>query len=148
MTIEEVTTTELVQRCTKCESENRILLDDLEVGLARESQADARVVPLPPCPTCRATEFLFQSPDDEPAHPTPGSFGHLHRLLVDHVHAELVKREKVIPQLLEENGRPQNNLARPIAPEAIARWFDRGLKIARPLSASTRADEAAKKADR
>lgn len=149
MAIEEVTTTELVQRCSKCDSVNRLVLDNLEVGLARESQTDARVVVLPACPTCRASEFLFRSPDDEPAHPAPGSFGHLHRLLVDHVHCELVKREKVIPQLLDEKGTPRMDLARPIAAEMVTRWFDKGLKIApRPTEAMRLAAEPEKELER
>ena len=90
MSIHEMTSTEVVQRCGRCAAENRIALDTLEVGVARDEQTDASVVPLPACPTCRSTEFLLRSPNDEPAHPAPGSFGHLHRLLVDEMHAELV----------------------------------------------------------
>ena len=39
MAIQEITSTELVQRCAKCDRENRIVLADLEVGVERDDQA-------------------------------------------------------------------------------------------------------------
>lgn len=47
MAIQEITSTELVQRCAKCDRENRIVLADLEVGLERDDQVEDSVVPLP-----------------------------------------------------------------------------------------------------
>lgn len=129
MSIHEMNATEVLQHCGKCAAENRIALDSLEVGVARDDQTDATVVSLPACPTCRSTEFLLRSPDDEPAHPAPGSFGHLHRMLVDEVHAELVKRKKVIPLLKDPLGFVDLALAKPIAASDVARWFPQGLKI-------------------
>ncbi|GAB4212031.1 MAG: hypothetical protein OHK0013_34290 [Sandaracinaceae bacterium] len=139
MSIHEMTSTEVVQRCGKCAAENRIALDTLEVGVARDEQTDASVVPLPACPTCRSTEFLLRSPNDEPAHPAPGSFGHLHRLLVDEMHAELVKRKKVIPLLKANPGRVDPKLAKPVAAEELARWFPQGLKIEPRVAEAARA---------
>lgn len=141
MSIHEMTSTEVVQRCGKCAAENRIALDTLEVGVARDEQTDASVVPLPACPTCRSTEFLLRSPNDEPAHPAPGSFGHLHRLLVDEMHAELVKRKKVIPLLKDNQGRVDPKLAKPVAAEERSRWFPQGLKIEPRLTEAARAKE-------
>ena len=129
MSIHEMNATEVLQRCGKCAAENRIVLDSLEVGVARDDQTDAAVVSLPACPTCRSTEFLLRSPDDEPAHPAPGSFGHLHRMLVDEVHAELVKRKKVIGALKDKQGRVDATIARPVSPEDVQQWFSKGLKI-------------------
>jgi hypothetical protein len=129
MSIHEMTSTEVLQRCGKCAAENRIAVDLLEVGVARDDQTDANVVPLPSCPTCRSTEFLLRSPDNEPPHPAPGSFGHLHRMLVDEVHAELVKRKNVIPLLKDKEGRVDPRLAKPVPVEEVARWFPQGLKI-------------------
>lgn len=141
MSIHEMTSTEVVQRCGRCAAENRIALDTLEVGVARDEQTDASVVPLPACPTCRSTEFLLRSPNDEPAHPAPGSFGHLHRLLVDEMHAELVKRKKVIPLLKDNQGRVDPKLAKPVAAEERSRWFPQGLKIEPRLTEAARAKE-------
>lgn len=141
MAIYEVTDSEVVQRCGKCGTENRLALDALEVGVAREEQMDPSVVPLPACPTCRSSEFLFRSPDVEPTHPAPGSFGHLHRLLVDEVHAELVKRKKVIPLLKDKEGRVDPKLAKPVAAEERSRWFPQGLKIEPRLTEAARAKE-------
>jgi hypothetical protein len=141
MSIHEVNSTELLQRCGKCAAENRIALDALEVGVARDEQTDPRVIPLPACPTCRSTEFLLRSPDDEPPHPAPGSFGHLHRLLVDAVHTELVKRKRVIPLLKDKQGRVDPTLAKPVATEELARWFPQGLKIEPRVVEAARAKE-------
>ena len=142
MSIHEMTSTEVLQRCGKCAAENRIALDTLEVGVARDEQTDGSVVPLPACPTCRSTEFLLRSPNDEPAHPAPGSFGHLHRLLVDEMHAELVKRKKVIPLLKDNQGRVDPKLAKPVAAEELGRWFPQGLKIEPRIAEAARAKES------
>jgi hypothetical protein len=141
MSIHELTSTEIIQRCGKCTAENRIALDSLEVGVARDDQTDAHVVPLPACPTCRSREYLLRSPDGEPPHPAPGSFGHLHRLLVDAVHAELVKRKKVIPLLKDKQGRVDPKLAKPVPAEDAARWFPRGLKIEPRITEAAREKE-------
>lgn len=129
MSIHEMNATEVLQRCGKCASENRIAIDSLEAGVAHDEQTDARVVPLPACPTCRSTEFLIRSPDDEQVHPAPGSFGHLHRMLVDQVHADLISRKKVIGALRDKEGRVDSSVARPVANDDVQRWFSRGLKI-------------------
>jgi len=132
MAIHEVTDTEVLQSCAKCNAENRIALSGVDVGVARDDQSDARIVLLPACPTCRATECLIRSPDDEPAYPAPGTFGHLHRMLVDHLHAELVKKNKVIPALRDNRGRADQALARPVAQVTKDKWFPRGMKIDTP----------------
>ncbi|WP_223643767.1 hypothetical protein [Corallococcus sp. EGB] len=141
MSIREVTDTDVVQQCGHCGASTRVQIDALEVGVARDDQTDASVVPLPACPTCRSTEFLLRSPEDEPPHPAPGSFGHLHRLLVDEVHAALVKRKKVIPLLKDKQGRVDPKLAKPVAAEELARWFPRGLKIEPRVAEAVRAKE-------
>jgi hypothetical protein len=132
MAILEVTATEVVQRCAKCDTENRIALAGLEVGVARDAQTDSRTIPLPVCPTCRSQEFLIREPDDEPEHPAQGSFGHLHRMLVDHLHAELVKDDRVLPVLRDERGRADQRIARPISQAKRDRWFQRGMRIDPP----------------
>ena len=128
MAIHEVTDTEVLQTCAKCGAENRVPLASLEVGVARETLVDGRVVPLPACPACRSSEFLLRSPDDEPQQPD-GSVGYLHRLLVDHVHAELVQRGRVHPLLRDEAGHVDPRLARPLPAETVARWFPNGMRL-------------------
>jgi hypothetical protein len=141
MSIHELNSTDVLQSCGKCAAENRITLDSIEIGVARDDQTDATVVPLPACPTCRSTEFLLRSPDNEPAHPALGSFGHLHRMLVDEVHAELVKRKQVIPLLKDKQGRVDPKLAKPVAAEDVARWFPQGLKIEGRITEAARVKE-------
>jgi hypothetical protein len=86
--------TEVLQRCGKCAAENRIAIDSLEAGVARDDQADPHVVPL-----------------------------------VNQVHAELVKRKKVIGALKDKQGRVDATVARPVSPEDVQQWFSKGLKI-------------------
>jgi hypothetical protein len=130
MAIYELNSTALVQRCGKCAAENKVALDTLTVGVARDEQTDALVVPLPPCPACKSSEFLIRSADGEPTHPAPGSFGHLHRLLVDQVHAELVKRKRVLPSLKDKHGAVRGGVGKPVAATELKRWFPSGMKIA------------------
>lgn len=128
MAIQEITDTEVVQRCAKCDHENHIALDDLEVGVERgDDQVEDTIVPLPECPTCHSREFLLRSPPEEQAYPLQdGSAGHLHRLIVDELHAELVKKDRVVERL---KGKTSKVLTRPIAAETKATLFKQGLKL-------------------
>jgi len=139
MAIHEVTTTDVLQRCEACDDEHRVLIDDLEVGVARDQQVDGRLVPMPPCPACGAVEFLVRAPDDEPEHPSQGSFGHLHRMLVDDLHAELVTRGKVNAALRDAEGDVPPTLARPLSAEKRQRWFADGLRARRKIEQAERA---------
>lgn len=65
----------VVQRCALCGRTR-------EVARAELRPASEGRLELLPC-DCGAVETLFRSPPDEPPHPVPGSFGHLHRLRVD-----------------------------------------------------------------
>ncbi len=126
MAIQEITDIELVQRCAKCDAENRVVLADLEVGIERDDQVEDSIVPLPECPTCHSREFLLRSPVDEQEQAAQGGAGHLHRLLVDELHAELVKKGRVVAKL---KGRADKVLTRPIAAETKRRFFDEGFKL-------------------
>lgn len=127
MAIQEITSTELVQRCAKCDRENRIALSNLEVGLERDEQVDEAIVPLPECPTCRSREYLLRSPLEEQTYPAQqGSAGHLHRLLVDELHAQLVKRGRVVERIRD---KVDEVLTRPIETETMRQLFDKGLKM-------------------
>ena len=123
MAIFEVTDALVVQRCAKCSNENTTSLSSLSVGVARDNQGDPNVIPLPACPKCQSTEFLIRSADDAPAYPTPGSFGHLHRVLVDHLHARLVSAGQV-------NAAVKHKVVARSVPSAdLGRWFPNGMKI-------------------
>lgn len=126
MAIQEITDTELVQRCAKCDCENWIALAELAVGIQRDDQVEDGVVPLPECPACHSREFLLRSPVDEVEHPSKGSLGHLHRLLVDELHAELVKSGRVVERLKNKTDKV---VTRPIAAAARATLFKDGLKL-------------------
>ena len=141
MAIHEVTTTDVLQRCEACDDEHRILIDDLEVGVVRDQQVDGRLVPMPPCPVCGAVEFLVRAPDDEPEHPSQGSFGHLHRMLVDELHADLVTRGRINAALRDAEGGIPTNLAKPLSTEKRERWFSKGMRARRRLEQPERSPE-------
>jgi len=128
MALHEINRQHVLQRCSRCDSDNRASLDALEVGVARREDVDDGLVQLPPCPSCRSTEFLIRADEGEPENPTPGSFGHLHRLLVDHLHAELLQRGRLHAGLKAKLGK-RTVVARPLTQEARERWFPKGLKI-------------------
>lgn len=130
MAIQEITDTKLVQRCAKCDGENDVVLSDLEVGLERDGQVDDSVISLPECPTCHAREFLLRSPVDEQQYPGPSdSPGRLHRLIVDELHATLVKKGRVTPRLKKDVDKV---FTRPIATETRRSLFKQGLKLPAP----------------
>ena len=87
--------TELVQRCARCDRENRVALADRGRG-EHDEQVEDGVVPLPECPTCPLAEFLVRSPVERAGAPWSGQLGHLHRLMVDELHSELVKKGRVV----------------------------------------------------
>lgn len=126
MAIQEITDTDIVQRCAGCDRENRVALANLAVGVEREDQVEDSVVPLPECPTCRSREFLVRSPTSEQGHPSRGSSGHLHRLMVDELHSQLVKTGRVVERLV---GKAEQIVTKPMASELKTRFFDKGLKL-------------------
>ena len=126
MAIQEITDLDIVQRCAVCDRENRVALANLAVGVEHAEQVEDSVVALPECPTCRSREFLLRSPVEEQEHPVVGSSGHLHRLLVDELHSELVKKGRVVAKLRDKADKV---FTRPIEVEAKQRFFGKGLKL-------------------
>lgn len=129
MSIVELTSTEVVQRCAKCDAVHRVPLRALQAGVAREMQGNPNIVALPECSTCHSSEFLLRSPTNAPVHPIAGSFSHLHQLLVDELHAELVNRKQLAFSSPEEAGRAALAPPRTLSSEERARWFPHGLKV-------------------
>lgn len=140
MAILEVTTTDVLQRCENCETERRIPLAGIQAGVQIDNvgAADPTIVPLPQCPECNSFEYLIREPDDEPPHPSPGSFGHLHRLLVNQLHATLVGSGKVHPFLKDKNGKINPRIAKPVDKATTDKYFPGGLKIGRDLAGPPR----------
>ena len=87
------------------------------------------ILKLPPCPACDATEALIRSPKGEPEHPTPGSYGHLHRLLVDHVHDRVHAKPTM-------SGKGASQATR-ASQAALSAWFPDGLRLDSSLREST-----------
>ncbi len=118
----EVTATELAQACAACAAQSRHPLASLRAGVGEGAERQAGAVALPPCGQCGAVEFLFRAPAGEPPHPQPGSPGHLHRLLVDHLHGRLAAAaggDEAAP------GRPRPGPS----DEELGRWFPGGLRM-------------------
>lgn len=137
MPIYEVTSTDALQICVSCDRATRLPLATLQAGVPDPRGAEALAVLLPPCPQCGSVEYLFRSPDAEPEHSEPGSFGHLHRLMVDHLHSELVKADRVHPGIRDKKtGKPDPRIARAVKPADREKFFPRGLKIDRPNAPS------------
>ncbi len=123
MAITEVREDSIDQVCAQCSGVRTIAFSEVEVGVVRDSQADSSIVPLPACLNCEAQEYLLCSRDDED-HPSPGSYGHLHRLLVDTLHGRLVKKGRVAKGL-DDKSIPE----REPSAEVLAQWFKDGLKL-------------------
>lgn len=132
MPLVEIRETNVSQRCAHCDAVHSIEISSLEVGVAFGAQRDGRVVGLPPCARCGATEFLIRSTERASSPRMAGSSGHLHRLLVDHLHAELVRQAQVAG--VSTCAAPSTELlALPLREDERQRWFPHGLKIEEPL---------------
>lgn len=126
MAIREILDAEFEQECEVCGAVRRIPEDDVTVGIEQDGQLDPKVVALPACSNCGSREFLIRSADDEPEHPSPGSFGHRHRLMVDVLHTRLVKRGRVA-----EGIDPTKAQGRERSAEELERWFKGRLRVRR-----------------
>jgi len=113
------------QRCEGCGRARELPLAELAVGSTLAHEFDARCVCFPPCPNCRAREVLIGSAEGE-VHPSPGSRGHLHQLLVDHLRATLITKERVLPDVVKRRGALK---PLPVPKEELARWFSGGLSL-------------------
>jgi len=115
MPLQHIQKDRILQRCIACGDARTIAFELLEV-------ATAPVIALPPCAACGSVEYLVGSAEDAPGHPQPGSYGHLHRMLVDHLYSELAGTDA--------DDQPVCN-RRPSA-EELAQWFPDGLVLADP----------------
>jgi hypothetical protein len=109
MPILELKTDELRQTCAACGGERTIPLGDLS---PEETEGGERVLRLPVCSGCGSVELLIPQQSDPDAYPTPGGYGHLHRLLVDE---------------LDERIAPAR--ASPARKAKRAKWFPGGFRL-------------------
>lgn len=103
----------VLQRCALCERERRIPQADLP-------KPEAATLTLPAC-ACGAVESLIGAPPGEPPHPSPGSVGHRHRLLVD---ALLAAQDAPL-----KKRRPLAEAVRSALPEDARDLFSGGLHV-------------------
>lgn len=97
MPITELTSDSTRQQCASCSAEQEILLARLAAGTNRDGVIDLYIIALPTCPGCGAREFLIRTPDPaELARARPGSYSHVHRLLVDRLHHRLVDQDRIV----------------------------------------------------
>lgn len=133
MPIEELTESEVVQRCAACEAHHRLPLAAITAAAELSEAADARALALPPCAGCGAREFVLRSSEDERARKDPGSFAHLHQLLVDALGERRFPRGEAKTSAQSDGARdPALGLD-----AELARWFPNGLRLdadAPPLS--------------
>ena len=127
MTIKEITEESIDQSCEVCGHVRTANLDDLTIGVVTEEHINPNVIPMPPCESCGATEFLIPSKEDAPDHPSPGSIGHRHAMLVDVLNERLVARGRLIPELESKNLKKKKRNK-----DELDRWFKEGLKLAKP----------------
>jgi hypothetical protein len=141
MTIKEITEDSIEQTCDVCGRVRSANLDDLTVGIMNEGQINGDMIPLPKCESCGAIEYLIPSKDDAPNHPSPGSLGHRHAMLVDILHERLVSKGRVIKELESSQLKKKKRTE-----EEIDRWFKDGLKLERPAPPETPPEEDETKA--
>ena len=127
MTIKEIKEETIEQTCDVCGHVRTSNLDDLTIGIATEEQINPNVMPMPPCENCGATEFLIPSREDAPDHPSPGSIGHRHSMLVDVLHERLVTRGRVISEVEVDKLKKKKRTN-----DELDQWFKEGLKLAKP----------------
>ncbi|MBN2527601.1 MAG: hypothetical protein JXR76_14500 [Deltaproteobacteria bacterium] len=126
MSLREIMNTEIEQECNVCGATNVIAQSDLAAGTAMDGQVDARVIRLPPCESCGAAEFLIRSAADEPEHPSPGSFGHLHRLLVDVLYSRPMSSQQFAVGIADKDAAGKE-----VTAGEIEQWFGNGLRLTR-----------------
>ena len=126
MPIREIRVDDLEQECSKCGRVVAVPLTAIAAGISREGQVNPNVVAMPICAACGAAEFLLRSLSDE-EHPSQGSYGHKHRLLVDKLHAKLVQRGRVAQGL-----KPEDVPTKEPPSAVMDRWFKDGLRLEPP----------------
>lgn len=141
MTIKKITDDTIEQTCDACGSKSTHNLDELTVGVVIDQQINADIIPLPNCHSCGAIEYVIPTKEDAPDHPSAGSFGHRHAILVDILHERLVQRGRVATGIETTNLKKRQRTQ-----EEIDRWFKDGLELVPLSDAPHRGEDDGKKA--
>jgi hypothetical protein len=128
MPIESLNDRTVEQRCINCRNARTLELDELELKLepgARPDTSPAKIE-LPVCATrgCNSSETLFMSPEKAVVAAVPGSYGHLHSVLVDKLAAHLIEDGR----LKSGERAAAERLIRP-RDEEVNTFFDNGLVL-------------------
>jgi hypothetical protein len=128
MPIESLNDRIVEQRCINCRVARTLELDKLELKLepgARSDTSPAKIE-LPVCatPGCNSSETLFTSPEKAAVAAVPGSYGHLHSVLVDKLALLLIEGGR----LKSGERAAAERLIRPREEEASA-FFTDGLVL-------------------
>ena len=123
MPIRELQENQAVQECAACGTTAEVSFSSIFVGAFHDGNGDSGIIPMPICAACGAIEYLVQSRGDE-SQPEAGTQSHLHRLLVDLLHARLVGAGRVVDGM--EAGRVET---REPAIDVLETWFGDGLKV-------------------
>lgn len=127
MPITELRSASILQDCAACEAQQEVPFSALAAGANRDTVIDPYIIALPTCPGCGAREFLIRTAyPDEIARIKPGSYGHLHRLLVDRLHHHLIEQARVIEGAIV---RELEKLPR--TDEELEKWLPDGLILPR-----------------
>ena len=128
MPIESLNDRKVEQRCINCGTARTLELDQLELRLEPGARPDASPakVELPICANagCSSSETLFASPAKAAVAAVPGSYGHLHSLMVDKLVVELIQAGRL-------KGGERATAERLIRPrdEEVNAFFDNGLLL-------------------
>ena len=120
MTITRLTSEVLEHLCDQCNARRELSLRALRLGPPSGTPGRLLVVALPSC-ECGSIEHLFPSSSE---HRAPGSFGHLHGLLVTVLVARLIDRGAVgdhIDVSALDYAAPKQS--------TLQRWFPNGLRL-------------------
>jgi hypothetical protein len=133
MPVRELFTDHIEQECIACDHVHEVAFTTLRVGVERVPRfSSSNLIQLPPCPVCGAVEFLAKSLDDEPSHPSPGSYGHRHKLLVNKLYGQLVRAGGLHSDL-----EPTMLLSQEPTDETMQQWFPNGLRLYRLKEGAT-----------
>ena len=113
------------QHCNACGVQQELPFAQLAAGINRDGIIDPYVMALPVCPGCGASEFLIRTANPaELARIRPGSYSHLHHLLVDRLHFQLASQGRVI------EGADQAELENlPRTDQELETWLPDGLLL-------------------
>ena len=126
MTIQEIHDDSIDQQCEFCKTFRQLNFTQMTVGEGCADRLNSRIICLPLCENCQTVEYLVCSSEDEPEHPSPGSFGHRHRLLVDVLRDRLIQSGQVVEGLELDEDKVQEPTQ-----QEIDRWFEDGLRLER-----------------